>query len=99
MSQLAADINILTVLGERLVDYRLPRLEQLKARLDQGDVLSDYDIWFLKEALSDAQGNKALIERHPEVQEIVGSVLHLYKEIMDLALANEQKLQQAPAAG
>ena len=67
MSEPSQDTSILTVLAERLVEQRLPRLERLKARVDKGETLTDYDISFLKQALADPQGNMALIERHPEV--------------------------------
>lgn len=90
MSEPSKDTGILTVLAERLVKQRLPRLELLKARVDKGETLTDYDIRFLKEALGDAQGNRALIERHPELQELAGRLLHLYKEIMDKAVENEK---------
>ena len=91
MNKPSDDTSILTVLATRLVEQRLPRLELLKARLDQGEALTDHDIRFLKEALEDAQGNKALIGRHPELQELAGRLVHLYKEIMDKAVENEKK--------
>ena len=90
MSEPSDDTGIITVLAERLVEQRLPKLEFLKAQLDRGEVLTDNDINFLKQVLADAQGNKALIERNPEVQGIAGQVLHLYKEIMDKAVENEK---------
>ncbi|WP_153115677.1 hypothetical protein [Rhodocyclus tenuis] len=90
MIRLSADLSILTVLNERLVEQRLPKLDYLKHRLDRGEILDDYDIWFLENALADARRNTTLVERHPEAQGIFGSLLHLYKEIMDLAVANEK---------
>jgi hypothetical protein len=90
MSDASEDLKILTVLATRLVEQRLPRLMLLKAQVDRGEVLGDYDIRFMKEALGDAQGNAALIERHPEVQELAGRIVHLFKEIMDKAVVNQQ---------
>ena len=89
MNQPLRDAGILAVLADRLVKLRLPRLVDMKAQVDRGEVLTDHDIRFLGEAIADAQGNAALIERNPDVQEIVGKVLRLYKEIMDKALENE----------
>jgi hypothetical protein len=93
MSELTEDQNILTVLATRLVEQRIPRLELLKAQLDRGEPLTDYDIRFLKEALADAQGNKALIDRHPNLQVLAGQIVHLYKEIMDKAIEVETNRQ------
>jgi hypothetical protein len=90
VSEPSKDTSIITVLAERLVKQRLPRLELLKAQLDRGETLTDNDILFLKQALMDAQGNRALIERHPEIQEIAAKVAHLYKEIMEKAIENEK---------
>jgi len=90
VSEPSEDTGIITALGERLVKQRLPKLELLKAQLDRGESLTDYDITFLKHSLADAQGNLALIERNPDIQEIAGQVARLYKEIMDKALENEK---------
>ncbi|MEI8363809.1 MAG: hypothetical protein WCG35_11415 [Betaproteobacteria bacterium] len=89
MNQQVNDKGILTVLAKRLVEQRLPRLERLKEQLDRGEVLTDYDLTFMKQVLEDAQANQALVDRHPEVQKIVGQIIHLYKEIMDKAFENE----------
>lgn len=89
MTNPSKDTAILTVLGKRLVEQRLPALMRLKDRLDAGEVLTEYDIRFLQEAFTDAQNNKALIDNNPESQEISAQVLHLYKVIMDKATANE----------
>ena len=90
MSDPSQDAGIIAVVGERLVKQRLPRLEQINAQLDRGELLTDLDISFLKQALEDAQGNRAVIERNPELKDTVAQVLHLYKVIMDKALANEK---------
>ncbi len=89
MSEVSKDSGVLTVLAQRLVEQRLPKLLLLKERLDQGEVLTDYDLRFLEEALSDAQENMALVERNRDVQDIAARVIHLYKEIMDKAVQNE----------
>jgi hypothetical protein len=89
MTNPSKDTAILTVLGKRLVEQRLPTLMRLQDRLDEGEVLTEYDIHFLQEAFTDAQNNKALIDNNPESQEISAKVLHLYKVIMDKATANE----------
>jgi hypothetical protein len=89
MSEVSKDSGVLTVLAQRLVEQRLPKLLLLKERLDQGEVLTDYDLQFLEGALSDAQENMALVGRNREVQDVAARVVHLYKEIMDKAVQNE----------
>ena len=93
MSEVSNDHGILAALSQRFIEQRLPKLERLKERLDQGEVLTDDDITFLKQVLDDAHTNKALIERHPELQATSGRIMHLYKEIMDKALENENNNQ------
>lgn len=90
MIRLSAELSILTVLNERLVEQRIPRLDYLKHRLDRGEMLDDYDIWFLEHAFADARRNTALVGRHHEAHGIFVRLLHLYKQIMDLAVANEK---------
>lgn len=90
MSEPSQDAGIIAVVGERLMKQRLPRLEQINTQLDRGEALTDFDIRYLKQALEDAQGNRALIERNPDLQEVAGQVMHLYKVIMDKAVANEK---------
>jgi hypothetical protein len=93
VSEPSEDQKILTVLATRLVEQRLPRLELIKAQLDRGEPLTDYDIRFLKEALADGQGNEALVARNPQVLEIASRVVHMYKEIMDKAIEVESNRQ------
>ncbi len=54
------DIGTMTVLLERLTNERLPRLVEIKARVDQGEALADHDIDFLERALNDANENAHL---------------------------------------
>jgi hypothetical protein len=90
MSDSSQDAGIIAVVGERFVNQRLPRLAQIETQLDRGEPLTDFDIRYLKQALEDAQEHKALIERNPGLQEIAGQLMHLYKLIMDKAVANEK---------
>jgi hypothetical protein len=44
MSNDTEDTGIIEVLLQRLNDFRLPRLLELKARVDAGEALTDYDL-------------------------------------------------------
>ena len=91
MNNPSSDEGVIQVLLDRLNTQRLPRALRLKTRVDAGDRLDESDIQFLNEVLHDSQTVQALIERHPEHQAFVAKLMHLYKEITDKALENEQK--------
>ena len=92
MSNPTQDAGVFQVLIDRLNSQRLPRALELKDKVDRGETLSGYDIQKLEEVFADAQSIQPLIERHPEHQDLVARVLHLYKEILDKAMDNEKKI-------
>lgn len=85
-----SDTGTIVVLLERLRTQRLPRILDIKAKVDGGAKLEDYDLAFLSEAARDAESAKPLVDRHPELHEIAGRLVYLFREISDKALANEQ---------
>jgi hypothetical protein len=89
MTDTLKDTGIIQTLVERLSNQRLPRALDLKAKVDAGEKLSDYDLKFLEEVFADAQHIRPLVERHPEYQELAAKMVGLYKEIMDKAMENE----------
>lgn len=84
------EIGIIQSLVERFERQRLPRLMELKKRVDSGEVLSEGDIEFLEQVLHDAQQSKPLMDRHPQWHSFCGNVVHLYEQITEKALGNEQ---------
>jgi len=85
------DTGVIQTLLERFEKHRLPRITEIKQRLDQGNTLSDFDIEYLSEAIHDAKVLLPYLNRHPEYEALVSSVIHYYKLITDEALANEDK--------
>jgi len=73
-----------------LETQRLPWALRAKDRVDQGEKLSDVDILFLEEVLTDANQVRSIVDRHPEYQDLVIKVLSLYKHITEKGLQNEQ---------
>jgi hypothetical protein len=93
MSNDTEDTGIIEVLLQRLNDFRLPRLLELKERVDAGGTLTDYDLEFLERALDDARAAVPHTDRHPELQPLAVKLTALYHEIIATALDNEQKRQ------
>jgi len=58
--------------------------------VDGGAVLSDRDIRFLEEVLSDANRIAPIVKRNPEYAGVAARMVELYKEITAKALENER---------
>jgi hypothetical protein len=92
MEESADELGTIYALIERFEKQRLPRLLELKQRVDEGGVLSESDSEFMFQVTLDAQRSKRLIDRHPEWHKFCAEVIHLYEEITEKALDNEKKL-------
>ena len=84
------EAGVLAALIQRLESQRLPQLLELKAKVDQGECLSDHDLRFLQEVLTDAKNAHPLIADHPELGALASKLTTLYREITEAALANEK---------
>ena len=86
------DKAVIATLIERFDKHRLPRLMDIKEKVDQGEILSDFDIEFLDQVFNDARKNESYLQAaDDELKALMMKVLALYKEITEKALANEQK--------
>ena len=83
--------GVITAILERMEEQRLPRAVDLKAKVDLGGVLDDLDIAFLDRVFDECEEMKPLLERHPELDAMAGTMMALYHAITAQALANEQK--------
>ena len=90
------DEGVLTTLVERMQEQRFPRAIELKAKVDAGETLEDFDIDFLERVFEDCSSLKSLLDRHPQYQELAARMMNLYHAITTKALANEQA--QSPEA-
>ena len=85
------DDAIIQMLLERLVSQRLPRVVAIRDRVNQGERLTDFDIDFLQEAMTDAGDAAKYLDRHPELQSLGVRLVQLYDEIVTKATENESK--------
>ncbi len=82
------DAGMLTVLVERFEKQRLPRALALREKVEKGELLDEWDTTYLEEVMQDAREVKALVDKHPEYQDLYARAVHLHKEITDKALEN-----------
>lgn len=85
------EIGTITVLIERMLKERLPRAQDIQKRVEAGECLTQMDIDFLEKVFNDVNNNQhAHMLKHPEYEEIVSKMAHLYKTITEKALENEK---------
>jgi hypothetical protein len=90
MSEISKDEGVIAALLERFEKHRLPRALALKEKVDNGGLLEDSDIEFLKRVLEDSQQVQQLVDRHPEYKDLVAQASQLYADITARALENEK---------
>jgi hypothetical protein len=90
LSEVSKQTGVIAVLAKRMVEERLPKALELKARIDKGDVLNELDLNFLEQVVTDANTIKPMMRDNPRVLEVAGRMMELYREITEKALANEQ---------
>lgn len=93
MKKPTASQGVIAALLERLEKQRLPRLLSLQKRVNNGEVLSDIDLGFMKEVNADTGRIKSLLDEKPEYHSLVKKLIGLYKDIIDKALENEKNLK------
>ncbi|MBK1718016.1 hypothetical protein [Thiocystis violacea] len=85
------DSGIIVTLLDRMRTQRLPRALDIKAKVDRGERLDSFDMQFLQEVFEDSSALQPKWEQHPELNGIIGSIIHLYYEITTKALENEEQ--------
>jgi len=89
MSGVSKEQGVIVVLAKRMVEERLPKALELKARVDKGGLLNEMDLRFLEEVVQDANKIRPLMQ-DPKVLEVAGRMIELYGEITAKALENEK---------
>jgi len=84
------DLGTIQAMLDRLNHQRLPRVLDMKTRVDRGQCLGDSDLDYLEQIFAEANAAKPLLARHPELEELVGKLVGLYSEVTQKALDNEK---------
>ena len=90
MSESTDDTGVLMARMERLKEYRIPNVLAIKAKVDKGERINDYDTEFLGRIIVDLEKVEPMLARHPQYQTLYDRLAHLYMEITEKALENEQ---------
>ena len=90
MEQSEKDAGTIAALMLRMIETRLPRAQRLLKKVNEGEILGDNDIEFLKRVFDDSVKNQSLCQRNPDYQAIVSRLIDLYTEIVNKALENER---------
>ncbi len=69
--------------------HQLPRMLEILNKVNEGDVLDEYDIIFLEETLAEIQSVAHFADTHPEFQTLMAEVAELYERITLKGKANE----------
>ena len=88
---LEREAGIIYVLLRRFILIRLPRLLSLKEQVEKGEMLNDFDIQFLEEAMNDATQIKPLVDKYHEYQQLYTMAVSLFSGIVARAADNEAK--------
>lgn len=88
------DKGVAQVLLMRLESERLPFALKLKAKVDRGERLTEFDSRFLKRVLEEGREARRLAVKLPQYQEVVTRMAALYDEITRKGLENEQKASE-----
>lgn len=93
MSEVTTEQGIAAALLEQFEQVRLPRALDIKAKVDRGESLDDYDIAFLNEVMEDAEDIKRQVDARPDLQPLYARAVALYHDITTKALENQQQAQ------
>lgn len=85
----SAELGHILVLLNRFNTYRLPYARQLQVKVERGELLSEYDMRFLKKVFEECAHARRLAEKHPRYASLVSQATRMYGDIMHKALDNE----------
>ena len=94
MTMSQKDLGIAQVLLKHRNEQLLPYALELKDRVDKGELLSGYDLEFLKQAEGEARSLPPLLERQPQYKPLAQQVFALLEHIAAKGIENEKASTQ-----
>ncbi|HEY4370095.1 MAG TPA: hypothetical protein VGN07_22885 [Steroidobacteraceae bacterium] len=91
-----AELGVIQLLLSRFSSYRLPFALQLKAQVERGELLSEYEMRFLKKMVAEGAHACSLAAKHAKYEDLVNQATGLISEILSKALENERAASQPP---
>lgn len=91
LNMMINDTGIIVAVLEHFEKQCLPRIVEIKQRLDDGLILNEFEIEYLSCALHDTQSTIPYLARHPEYEPLFSKLIHYFKLITDEALDNTVK--------
>ena len=90
MTMSKKDAGIALVMLQRLNEQHLPFALELKARMEKGELLTDYDLEYLKRFAEEARFIPALLIRQPQFEPLANQVFSLFAQISAKGFENER---------
>ncbi len=92
MDKKTETLGVLMALMVRLEKQRLPRLLEMKEKVNRGEVLDERELSFLKKVSVDARRIEPIMDQQPQFQNVFVKLVGLYEEIISKDLENEKNL-------
>lgn len=83
---------ILFVTMQQIQTQKLPKILELQTKVNQGNLLNNFDLSFLEKSFKDTHEMLPVINHHPEYQKVCGSMIHIYHLVIEKALENQSKI-------
>ena len=85
------DEGVIEALLERITTVIIPKVMAIKAKIDRGEKLSDYDIQVLLQIYERNLRNREIFHRYPEYDKLETELMALYAKVIQSGLNNEDQ--------